>query len=474
MRITVIGTGYLGAVHAACMSAIGHEVLGVDTDIEKIRLLRDGRVSFFEPELSEMVEHAVRTERLRLSSSLAEAADFGRVHFICVGTPQHADSLAADITSVETVIGELAPLLGADSLVVGKSTVPVGTASRMAAMLAGLARPGICPELAWNPEFVREGYAVDDTLRPDRLVVGVTSAQADATLRLVYAPILATGVPYIATDLQTAELVKVAANAFLATKISFINVMADVCDAADADILTLTKALGYDERIGSRAMTAGLGFGGSCLPKDLRALLARGAELGVAQSLRFLREVDAFNTARRARVVQIATGLAGGSLKGRNVAVLGAAFKPGTDDVRDSPALAVAAELATSGAWVRVSDPQALANAVSMHPELDHTPDVNEACTDADLVLVLTDWPQYGEIDPVALRAIVRRPVLLDARNVLPLARWQAAGWAVRALGARVAAIGWPAQTGTADHDVPPDRAIRSLSVIGLDAGHYQ
>ena len=471
MRITVIGTGYLGAVHAACMAAIGHEVLGVDTDTEKVRLLAEGRVSVFEPGLSELVEHAVRSGRLRLSSSLAEAADFGQVHFICVGTPQYADSLAADVTSVEAVIGELAPLLGVDALVVGKSTVPVGTASRMAARLAGLARPAVCPELAWNPEFVREGYAVNDTLRPDRLVVGITSAQADATLRSVYAPILAAGVPYIATDLQTAELVKVAANAFLATKISFINAMADVCDAADADVVTLARALAYDERIGSRGMSAGLGFGGGCLPKDLRALLARGAELGVAQSLRFLREVDALNTARRSRVVQIATGLAGGSLKGRNVAVLGAAFKPGTDDVRDSPALAVAAELAESGARVRVSDPHAVANAVSVHPELDHTPDVNEACTDADLVLHLTDWPQYSEIDPVALRAIVRKPVLLDARNVLPLARWQGAGWAVRALGARVAARGGLAQTGTAAHDVASDRALRSLAAIGLDVG---
>ncbi|HUC27883.1 MAG TPA: UDP-glucose/GDP-mannose dehydrogenase family protein [Streptosporangiaceae bacterium] len=471
MRISVIGTGYLGAVHAACMAAVGHEVLGVDTDTEKIRLLAEGRVSFFEPGLPELVGQAVRSRRLRLSSSLAEATAFARVHFICVGTPQRADSLAADVTGVEAVIGELAPLLGSGSLVVGKSTVPVGTARRMAAGLASLARPGICPELAWNPEFIREGYAVDDTLRPDRLVVGVTSAQAEATLRSVYAPILASGVPYIATDLQTAELVKVAANAFLATKISFINAMADVCDAADADILTLTKALGYDERIGIRGMSAGLGFGGGCLPKDLRALLARGAELGVTQSLRFLHEVDAFNTARRAQVVQIATGLAGGSLAGRNVAVLGAAFKPGTDDVRDSPALVVAAELAASGAWVRVSDPHACANAVPMYPELDHTPDVNEACTDADLVLHLTDWPQYGEIDPVALRAIVRRPVLLDARNVLPLARWQAAGWAVRALGTRVAGHVGAAQSEAPPHDVEPACAGRSLAAIGSDAG---
>ena len=455
MNITVIGTGYLGAVHAACMAQIGHAVLGVDADTEKRDLLAQGGVPFFEPGLGEMLNRVVQSRALRFSASLAEAAEFGEVHFICVGTPQLSGSFAADTSSVEAVIKELAPLLRGDCLVVGKSTVPVGTAARMAARLAGLAPAGSGAELAWNPEFLREGYAVRDTLQPDRVVAGVTSARSDAILRSVYGPILAAGTPYIATDLQTAELVKVAANAFLATKISFINAMADVCAAADADIVTLTRALGHDSRIGHGGMAAGLGFGGGCLPKDLRALLARGGELGVGESLRILREVERVNAGRRVRTVEIATNLAGGSWTDRNAAILGASFKPETDDVRESPALAVAVEIAAAGARVRVHDPRAADNARALHPELEYAPDVEKACADADIVLHLTEWPQYREIDPVALRGFVRQPVLLDARNVLALSRWQAAGWTVRGLGVRnrgTAAAG-PAPAGRAGRD---------------------
>jgi len=435
MNITVIGTGYLGAVHAACMAQIGHDVLGVDTDAEKRNLLAQGGVPFFEPGLGEMLNRMVQSRALRFSASLAEAAEFGEVHFICVGTPQLSGSFAADTSSVEAVIKDLAPLLMRDCLVVGKSTVPVGTAARMASRLARLAPAGSGAELAWNPEFLREGYAVRDTLEPDRVVAGVTSARSDAILRSVYAPILAAGTPYIATDLQTAELVKMAANAFLATKISFINAMADVCAAADADIVTLARALGHDSRIGHRGMAAGLGFGGGCLPKDLRALLVRGDELGVGESLRILREVERINAGRRVQTIEIATNLAGGSWTDRNAAVLGASFKPQTDDVRESPALAVAAEIAAAGARVRVHDPRAADNARALHPELEYAPDVEKACTDADIVLHLTEWSEYREIDPVGLRGVVRQPVLLDARNVLPLDHWQAAGWTVSGLG---------------------------------------
>jgi UDPglucose 6-dehydrogenase len=435
MRITVIGTGYLGAVHAACMADIGHDVLGIDIDPVRIAELAAGRAPFFEPGLETILARTVASGKLRFSPSLAEAADFGDVHFICVGTPQLAGSHAADLTSINAVIGGLGPHLRRPCVVVGKSTVPVGTASRLARELAEGAPAGQAAELAWNPEFLREGFAVQDTLRPDRLVAGVTSAHADAVLREVYAPMIEAGITYMTTDLATAELVKVAANAFLATKISFINAIADVCDAAGADVVTLAEALGHDRRIGRGALSAGLGFGGGCLPKDIRALMARAQELGTEESLAFLHEVDELNTRRRARTVAVARELAGGSLRGRHVAVLGAAFKPGSDDIRDSPALAVAVAVHSEGGLVRVHDPVAIDNARRAFPFLDYAPEAEKACERADIVLHVTEWREYREIDPAALRSLVSEPRLVDARNVLPLDHWRAAGWAVRALG---------------------------------------
>jgi nucleotide sugar dehydrogenase len=435
VKITVIGTGYLGAVHAACMAKLGHEVLGVDSQPERVANLARGKPPFFEPGLAELLASGIASGLLSFGNSLADAAKFGDVHFVCVGTPQLPGSLSADTRQVEAVIEGIAPHLWRPTLVVGKSTVPVGTAARLARALARLAPAGANAELAWNPEFLREGFAIQDTLAPDRIVGGVTSAAADATLRQVYAPLLLSGTPYIRTDLGTAELAKVSANAFLATKISFINAMADLCEAAGADVATLAEILGHDDRIGRQFLSAGLGFGGGCLPKDLRALLARGEELGVAGSLRFLHEIDVINRARRARVVEIASALAGGSMNSVHVAVLGAAFKPGTDDVRDSPALEVATAMHAAGARVRVHDPQAADNAKKAAPTLDHVGDVDTACEDADIVLHLTEWPDYRQIDPVALRAVVRRPVLIDARNALPHERWRTAGWTVRCMG---------------------------------------
>lgn len=438
MNITVIGTGYLGAVHAACTASLGHDVLGIDSDEQRVKLLAAGEAPFFEPGLPELLASMIQAGRLRFSTSLAEAADFGAVHFICVGTPQLPDALAADTRPVEVVAADLAPLLRRECLVVGKSTVPIGTAALMAARIARLAPVGRRAELAWNPEFLREGHALADSLHPARIVVGATSARADATLRLVYEPLLAAGVPYISTDLNTAELVKASANALLATKISFINAMADICEVAGADVMTLAMALGYDGRIGHGALSPGLGFGGGCLPKDLRALVARADELGVATA-GFLRAVDAINLSRRARIVEITRDLLGGLLRGRTVAVLGAAFKPLTDDVRDSPALDVAGRLRHAGASVRVHDPCASGNAQAACPGLNCTPEVSQACQDADVVLHLTEWPQYRGLDPIALRAVVRQPVILDARNALPLDRWRAAGWLAHGMGVRTA-----------------------------------
>ncbi|MGW7070499.1 UDP-glucose dehydrogenase family protein [Streptomyces sp. NPDC054855] len=432
MRMTVIGTGYVGTVHAACMADIGHQVLGIDIDAERIASLSAGRAPIHESGLDELLARTVASGRLRFSTSLAEGAAFARTHFVCVGTPQRPDSHAADLRYVDAVVDGLAPHLRPGSLIVGKSTVPVGTAARLADRLAPLA-PGT--EVAWNPEFLREGSAVQDTMSPERLVVGVTSRHAEGVLRAIYTPMLRAGVPFFSTDPATAELVKVAANSFLATKISFINAMAEVCDAAGADASVLAEAIGADSRIGPRFLAPGLGFGGSCFPKDIRAFAARAEEIGAGEAVEFLHEVDRINTRQRSRTVDRARRLLGGSFTGRRVGVLGAAFKPGSDDVRDSPALVVAAALHHQGATVRVHDPQAIDNAREAHPDLAYALDVDKACEDADLVLHLTDWPEYRDIDPAALAALVRSPVLLDARNSLDPRSWSAAGWTVHAPG---------------------------------------
>ncbi len=435
MKLSVIGTGYLGAVHAACMAEIGHDVLGVDVDESKIQALAAGRTPFFEPGLGEVLQRTVSSGRLRFSSSLADAAEFADVHFICVGTPQRHGDYAADLSYIDAVVDGLAPHLDRECLVVGKSTVPVGTAQRLATRIARLAPVGAGAEIAWNPEFLREGHAVGDTLHPDRLVAGVTSTRADAILREIYASISAEGMPYICTDLATAELVKVSANAFLATKISFINAMSDVCEASGGDIVTLAEAIGHDPRIGSRFLNAGLGFGGGCLPKDIRAFMARAGELGAAEALTFLREIDEINMRRRTRTVDLAKAMVGGSFLGRNIAVLGAAFKPESDDVRDSPALNVAAAIHLQGGQIRVHDPEAIDNARALYPTLDYTSDIDKACERADLVLHLTEWKQYRELEPGLLSSVVRNPRVLDTRNALDIDRWRAAGWTVRAMG---------------------------------------
>jgi UDPglucose 6-dehydrogenase len=422
------------------MAEIGHEVLGVDVDTAKIEALAAGRPPFHEPGLGEVLSRNVERGRLRFATSLAEAAEFGDVHFLCVGTPQKPGSNAADLRHVDAVIDGLAPHLHRETLVAGKSTVPVGTAARLTARVREAAPVGAGAELAWNPEFLREGFAVQDTLHPDRLVVGVASASADDLLRAVYAPILdADGTPWISTDLATAELVKVSANAFLATKISFINAIADICEVTGGDVTTVAKAIGYDARIGPRFLSAGLGFGGGCLPKDIRAFMARAQELGVHDALGFLREVDEINMRRRRRTVDLARDLIGGSFLGRNVAVLGAAFKPDSDDVRDSPALNVAATIRLQGGQVRVHDPAAIDNARAAFPTLEYTLDVEKACEQADLVLHLTEWQEYLDLDPAALAGIVRSTKVIDARNALPTMRWQTAGWTVRALGRALA-----------------------------------
>ena len=438
MRMAVFGTGYLGTTHAACMAELGHEVLGVDVDPGKVAKLEAGEIPFFEPGLAEVLRRTTSSGRLRFSSSYQEAADYADVFFVAVGTPQKKGEYAADLQFVDAVIATLAPLLDKPAVIVGKSTVPVGTAARLNEVARDLSPAGEAVEVAWNPEFLREGFAIEDTLHPDRLVLGVNQrgfGRAEQVAREVYADLLSEDIPFIVTDLATAELVKVSANAFLATKISFINAIAEVCEAADADVTVLADALGYDDRIGRQFLNAGLGFGGGCLPKDIRAFMARAGELGANQALTFLREVDSINMRRRTRMVEITRDVCGGSLIGARVAVLGAAFKPNSDDVRDSPALNVAGQIQLQGATVDVFDPKAMENSRALFPTLNYASSAFEACTGADVVMVLTEWAEFRSIDPVALKDLVRSASVIDGRNCLDAAAWLAAGWAYRGFG---------------------------------------
>jgi UDPglucose 6-dehydrogenase len=431
LKISVIGTGYLGATHAACISSLGFDVIGIDTDPSKVALLQQGKVPFFEPDLEELLAKEIASGRLTFSTSFDAVKD-ADVHFICVGTPQVKDGLAADMTYVNGALEALAPVIKAGSLVVGKSTVPVGTAARLRARLLEL-NPGA--DLAWNPEFLREGFAVDDTLNPNRLVVGVTNDRAEEILKEVYAKNLENGTPWVRADLPTSELVKVAANSFLATKISFINAMAEICEAAGGDVTVLAKAIGYDPRIGSRFLQAGIGFGGGCLPKDIRAFMARAEELGAKQALEFLREVDSINLRARQRVIDLVRKDLSEDLVGKKVAVLGAAFKPDSDDVRDSPALDIAVQIHAAGANVVVHDPKAAGPASKRFPALTFTEDIEECLREAEIVLHLTEWKMYRELDPGVIKSLVKRAILIDGRNALDRSAWQAAGWRVRALG---------------------------------------
>ncbi|WP_193612543.1 nucleotide sugar dehydrogenase [Nocardioides lijunqiniae] len=435
METTVIGCGYLGATHAACLAELGYDVLGVEVDATKRELLAAGRVPFYEPGLQDLLAKHVASGRLRFTDSFEEAAAFADLHFLCVGTPQLASSMGADTSQVEAAVRALAPYLDGPSYVVGKSTVPVGTAERMATLLAELSPVGAEAELAWNPEFLREGFAVADTLAPDRIVLGVATERAEKVLRELYAPLLDAGTPLVVTDYATAELVKVAANAFLATKISFINAVAEVCEAAGADVVDLADAIGHDARIGRRFLNAGIGFGGGCLPKDIRAFVHRAGELGVDDALAFLRQVDDVNQRQRQRVARIATAMLGGSVTRSRICVWGAAFKPDSDDVRDSPALSIAGRLHVRGAHVTVYDPQATETARARFPTLDYVSSAVDAARDADLVLHLTEWPEFRAVDIAEVSAVVRRQQLLDGRNVLDLPSWRAAGWTARGLG---------------------------------------
>jgi UDPglucose 6-dehydrogenase len=430
-KLSVIGCGYLGATHAACMSSLGFEVVGVDTDQSKVDLLSKGELPFYEPGLDTLLAQEVKTGRLTFTTDFSAVAD-ADVHFICVGTPQSKDGLAADLSFVKGSVAAIAPYLKEGSLVVGKSTVPVGTAQSLREQLA-ISSPQA--DLAWNPEFLREGFAVEDTLTPNRLVVGVANDRAEEILKEVYKPIIDLGTPWVRADLPTAELVKVAANSFLATKISFINAMAEVCEAAGGDVTVLAKAIGYDPRIGNRFLQAGIGFGGGCLPKDIRAFMARAQELGADQALEFLREIDAINLRARQRVIDVVRADLSDDLSKYKIAVLGATFKPDSDDVRDSPALDIAAQLQAAGANVVVHDPKGIEPARKRFPSLDYAEKVTDCVKGADAILHLTEWKEYRELDPAIIGQLVKSKFLIDGRNALDRAKWRSAGWRVHALG---------------------------------------
>ncbi len=441
MKISVVGTGYLGVTHAACMAELGFEVIGVDVDPHKVRMLSEGHLPFHEPGLGELLRTHVESGRLRFTTDYEQVAEWADVHFIGVGTPQRNDGHGADMRYVDAAVTELATRIRGKALIVGKSTVPVGTARRLHALIAATADPEAEITLAWNPEFLREGYAVRDTMTPDRLVLGCEEAGSEAILRQVYARALDAGTPVIVTDLETAELVKVAANAFLATKISFINSFAEITETIGGDITVLADALGHDARIGRKFLNAGVGFGGGCLPKDIRALQARTSELGLTHTMGFLAEVDEINLRRRERVVRLSHAMLQDQLVGARVAVLGVSFKPDSDDVRDSPALDIAVRLFNAGADVLVYDPEGNKNAAERFPRLFYANDLAEAVANADLVLLLTEWAEFKALVPADLEQLVAARRLIDGRNVLSRSQWEEAGWEIVGMGQHYAPL---------------------------------
>lgn len=429
MKISVIGAGYLGATHAICMASLGHEVVVVDIDSEKIAQLAGGALPFFEPGLTELLKKVGESKSITFTTEIAAISE-SAIHFLCLGTPQASGQLGADLTTLNKAFAATIDVAPEGSVVVGKSTVPVGTAERLAAELQESQKS---LTLNWNPEFLREGHAVADTLEPNRIVIGANQESDTALLSDFYRSV-APNAPQFITNFATAELVKVAANAFLATKISFINAMSEVADVTGADVSLLADAIGIDDRIGRKFLGAGIGFGGGCLPKDIRAFLARADELGLGDSLQFLREFDLINQRARTRAVALALKELGDP-RGKKVAVLGAAFKPESDDVRDSPALEIAETLATLGANVVVTDPRALENAQVKFPDLGYSESITEALRGADLVMHLTEWSEYRELDPLEVKKVVKNPIIFDGRNVLDVESWRKAGWKLLALG---------------------------------------
>jgi len=435
MKISVIGLGYLGTTHAVAMAKLGHNVIGIEPDESRIQQLAAGELPFFEPGLGEALKQVVAAGNIRFQTQHDEVSAESDIHFICVGTPQAAGQQSADTSYVFAAANQLAAVLRPSSLVVGKSTVPVGSARDIIASMQEVA--GFIPKLCWNPEFLREGTALADSLLPDRIVIGSDDPNHNQALKVCYQNILDQGIPVLELDLETAELVKVSANAFLATKISFINAMAEIAEASGADTVKLAEAIGLDNRIGKSFLRTGIGFGGGCLPKDIRGFIARAEELGVGESLAFLKEVDQINLRRRQRIVSLATKELG-EIADKNITMLGISFKPDSDDLRDSPALEIALRLKALGGIVTIHDPVSLGALEQKSTGLTTEIDLQAAIKDTELVILGTEWAEYKNLDPATVSSFPKIKTIIDGRNVLNVDTWQQAGWRVIAPGRNI------------------------------------
>jgi UDPglucose 6-dehydrogenase len=428
----MIGTGYVGLVSAACFAEFGVDVIAVDKDESKIDGLRAGRIPIYEPGLDDLVLRNTAAGRLRFTTDLPSAVRAADAVFIAVGTPSRRGDGHADLTYLFAAAEEIARGLDRNGVVVTKSTVPVGTGRRLQQHFAQL-RPDLTIEVASNPEFLREGSAIEDFMRPDRVVVGVETAHARGVLERLYRPLNLHKTPILVTAIETAELIKYATNSFLATKVTFINEIADLCEKVGADVQVVAQGLGLDGRIGSKFLHPGPGFGGSCFPKDTTALLRIAEEANVP--MRIVESVVAVNEGRKRNMVRKIVQACGGSVRGMTIAVLGVTFKPNTDDVRDSPALVIVPALQAEGATVRAFDPEGMASAARELPGVTWCADAYDALERADAMVVLTEWNVFRGLDLERARSLLRRPVVVDLRNIYAPTELEALGFDYTSIG---------------------------------------
>jgi UDPglucose 6-dehydrogenase len=433
MKIAIVGTGYVGLVSGAGFADFGHEVVCVDNDISKIESLRAGIIPIYEPGLDEMVEKNRRAGRLSFTTDIKDALQGAQVVFIAVGTPasRRGDGYA-DLTYVYGAAKEIAPFLNDYKVVVIKSTVPVGTARQVARIIRET-NPDANFDMASNPEFLREGEAIEDFMKPNRIVIGVDNARAEEILKEIYRPLLLAEIPFVIMSIESAELTKYASNAFLATKISFINEIAALCEETGANVLDVAHGMGLDARIGKSFLQAGPGYGGSCFPKDTRALLRIAQEHGVA--LRIVEAVVEVNEAQKARMVRKIRLALGGSEAGKTIAVLGLTFKPDTDDMREAPSLTILPALIERGAIIRAHDPQGMKEAKKLLPDLIYCSSPYEACEGSDAVVLLTEWREYRALDLQRLKKLLREPIFIDLRNVYRRKQMEDAGFIYYSVG---------------------------------------
>lgn len=432
MRIAMIGTGYVGLVSAACFSQFGHEVICVDKDQKKIDILRDGQMPIYEPGLDQLVINNVSQGRLKFTTDIKRAIQDVDVVYIAVGTPSRRGDGFADLSYVFAAVEEVAALLERYTIIALKSTVPVGTAEKVRDTIKRV-NPRIDFDVVSNPEFLREGSAIEDFIRPDRIVIGTTSPKAAEMMRQLYAPLFINETPILETSLQSAELIKYAANAFLATKISFINEIANLCEATGANVQEVARGIGLDKRIGDKFLHAGPGYGGSCFPKDTRALIQSAKEAGVA--LRIVDAVTTVNDDRKLHMADKIIAACGGDVKGKAIAILGVTFKPNTDDMREAPSLDIIPVLQQQGAKVSVFDPQAHLEARSMLQDINWASDAYDCAQGADCLVILTEWNEFRALDMSRIKQIVRVPLIVDLRNIYKPKEMSAQGFDYFSIG---------------------------------------